>query len=202
MYPGLVATSDMIGFDLIPCRCGAGPTVSPRSTDAQVELVALAAPRPTYQWIEAGPMSQCGRAPELEPTPETVRAETWLAVAGGARGIGFFPSASSPSIGAEIARLSAQLGSLAPALGTAVVPVATASARPVVASARRANGATYVIAVNTVRGPAGAALPVPGLASGRIWVLGESRFLRVRRGVFSNGFAGLGTHVYVAPPPG
>jgi hypothetical protein len=54
--------------------------------------------------------------------------------------------------------------------------------------------------VNTIRGAAGAAIAVPGLRTGRVWVLGEGRSVRVRRGVFSDGFAPLATHVYVAPP--
>ena len=50
--------------------------------DAQAELVALAKGKPTFQWIEAGPMGVCFG---LDPSPPIVRAETWLAVAGGAR---------------------------------------------------------------------------------------------------------------------
>jgi hypothetical protein len=145
-------------------------------------------------------MSQCGSG--LEPTAATVRAETWLAIAGGAKGIGFFPSAFSGPIGGELARLSAQIGSLAPALDTPVVPVSTMPGRPVVATARRMNGATYVIAVNTARGAAGATLSVPGLQAGRVWVLGERRSIRVRHGGFGDGFAPLEAHVYVAPPNG
>jgi hypothetical protein len=52
----------------------------------QREIVALTGGKPTFQWIEAGPMEHCREY--LDPTPEIVRAETWLAIAGGARGIG------------------------------------------------------------------------------------------------------------------
>jgi hypothetical protein len=200
MYPGLIATSDMIGFDLYPLQAWCRPDRFDAVYDAQRELVALAAPRPTYQWIEVAPMSQCG--PGLEPTAATVRAETWLAIAGGAKGIGFFPSAFSTPIAGELAQVSAQIASLAPALDTPAVAVSTSPARPVVATARRANGATYVVAVNTIRGAAGAAISVPGLRAGRVWVLGEGRSVRARGGVFSDGFASLETHVYVAPPRG
>jgi hypothetical protein len=198
IYPGLIARAEMVGFDLYPlqlwCRRGTLHTVF----EAQRELVALAPGKPTYQWIEAAPMNQCFG---LDPSPALVRAETWLAIAGGARGIGFFPSEWRPDVEAEIARLGHQIASLSAAL---LAPEATVSVMPsespVRAGARRLNGATYVIAVNSWTDRATARLRVDGLREGPLAVLGEGRTVQVRDGVLVDSFRGLGVHAYVAPP--
>jgi hypothetical protein len=166
--------------------------------EAQRELVALARGKPTYQWIEAGPMEFCAG---LDPSPALVRAETWLAIAGGARGIGWFPGVWSAPVQAEIRRLSAEIASLAPALvgedgDVVVTPVDT----PVRAGVRRANGATYVIAVNSWTKPATARIRVPGLTAGSVRVFGESRALKVKDGTFVDSFRGLRARIYVATP--
>src|SRR5438477_472908 len=121
LYPPLVANADVIGFDLYPlqswCRFDSFGDVY----DAQQELVRLAQGKPTFQWIEARAMD-CAGDPALDPTPATVRAETWLAIAGGAHGIGYFPKDWSPEIGAEIAREKAEIETLAPALTAPAIP--------------------------------------------------------------------------------
>ena len=91
-YPAMIARAGMVGFTLYPlsswCRRSFGAVLS-----AQQYLAGLAAGKPTYQWIEAAAMgdSPCYLRGWYTPTPGTVRAETWLAIVGGARGIGYFP---------------------------------------------------------------------------------------------------------------
>jgi hypothetical protein len=67
MYPGLVASADVLGFDLYPlqnwCRFDSFGDVF----DSQLDLVALARGKPTFQWIEARQMDCSGT--ELDPTP-------------------------------------------------------------------------------------------------------------------------------------
>ena len=89
IYPGLIAKSDVVGFDLYPLQEFCSNAWLPDVAYAQRELVRLAQGRPTFQWIEA--QSWKCRQPALRITPAVVRAESWLSVAGGARGIGFFP---------------------------------------------------------------------------------------------------------------
>jgi hypothetical protein len=200
MYPALVERVEMVGFNLYPLQIWCRRGVLHATYEAQRELVALARGKPTYQWIEAGPMSQCAG---LDPSPAIVRAETWLAVAGGARGIGWFPDFWSEPLRAEIARLSRELASLAPALlaeeGEAVVAPADG---PVKAGVRRHNGATYVIAVNSWIERTKATIRVPGLTAGTLRVLGEKRVVQVRNGAFVDAFRGLKVRIYVAPPRG
>ncbi|MGG7380231.1 hypothetical protein ACQ7B2_16255, partial [Escherichia coli] len=52
MYPGLIARADVVGFDLYPLQELCRPEFLPAVFDAQAELVPLAWPRPTFQWIE------------------------------------------------------------------------------------------------------------------------------------------------------
>ena len=67
--------------------------------DAQRELRTTSGGKPTFQWIEAAPMEhQCKEEKQLDPTPATVRAETWLAIAGGAGGDRLLPE---PLVGAD-----------------------------------------------------------------------------------------------------
>ena len=113
----------------------------------QRELVGLAGGSPTFQWIEASTW-KCKRPP-LRVTPMTVRAESWLAVAGGARGLGFFPAGWDPAVTPGIAAVSKEVTALGAAL---LSPDAPASASgPMIAAARAAGGAAYVFAVNPTR---------------------------------------------------
>lgn len=200
IYPALIERAEMIGFNLYPlqiwCRRGLLHTVY----ESQRELVALARGKPTYQWIEAAPMSQCAG---LDPSPAIVRAETWLAIVGGARGIGWFPEFWSQPVQEEVGRLSREIVSLAPALLAEEAEATVAPAdSPVHAGVRRHNGTTYVIAVNSWIEQAKATIRVPRLRAGSLRVLGEKRVVKVRSGAFTDSFRGLKVRIYVAPPPG
>ena len=81
--------ADVVGFDMYPIVkfCGRVPLLD--VFRAQRELMTIYAPgKPTFQWIETSKMT--GECPTLQITPQIVNAETWLAVAGGACGIGYF----------------------------------------------------------------------------------------------------------------
>jgi hypothetical protein len=195
VYPGFIARADMVGLDLYPLQVWCRRDAFRAVFEAQRELAALAGPRATYQWIEVAPMEFCGRRAELAPTPLTIRAETWLAIAGGARGIGYFPEHWQPPITRAITQLNTEISALAPALLAAEVP-ARASAGPVRVGARRFNGTTYVIAVNTSWRHVRANVSAPGLR-GAARVFGENRAVPVRGGTIRDRFGPLAAHVYV-----
>ena len=195
VYPRFVARADMIGLDLYPLQVWCRRDAFRAVFEAQRELAALAGPRATYQWIEVAPMEFCRGRPELAPTPLTIRAETWLAIAGGARGIGYFPEHWQPPIARAITRLNTEISALAPALLATEVP-ASASVGPVRVGARRFNGTTYVIAVNTSWRHVRASVSAPNLR-GTARVFGENRGLPVRGGAIRDRFGPLAAHVYV-----
>src|SRR5207302_604747 len=146
VYPRLIARAEMVGFDTYPLQTRCTPDFT-LTFDLQRELVALASGKPTYQWIEVGPMGRCSRT--LDPTPATIAAETWLAIAGGAHGIGYFPDFWPPDVARGITGVNAEITALAPALLAPETPVSYGpDGTPVKAGARALNGAVYVIAAN------------------------------------------------------
>jgi hypothetical protein len=202
MYPTLYSLADVVGFDLYPLQVWCKPAFSD-VFDAQHELGTATGGKPTFQWIEVAPMEQkCGRDPSLDPTAPTVRAETWLAVAGGADGIGYFPNRWKRDIGTEIARTNRQLQELAPVLLAQQLP-ATADVPAVRVSARTLNGALYVIAVNTsTTESAQTRITVDGIAGRSATVLGDGTVVGADDTGFTDTFAPLAAKVFVIPPQG
>jgi hypothetical protein len=197
MYPGLIAKADVIGFDLYPlqnwCRRDAIPSVY----DAQRELVQLAAGKPTYQWIETGHMD-CPDTSELHVSPDVLRAESWLAIAGGARGLGFFPIGWTGDIGEAIQKVAQDVQALGPALLATGAPASSSGAIKV--GARSLGGALYVFAVNPTYAATTATITAPGLAGRPLQVLGEGRTVTPNGDSFADSFAPLAVHLYVAAP--
>jgi hypothetical protein len=198
MYPALISTADVLGFDLYPlqnwCRWDSFYDVF----DSQVDLVALARGKPTFQWIEARRMDCFGE--RLDPTPETVRAETWLAIAGGAHGIGYFPNNWSSDIGAEIARTNREIDGLVPVLVEPNIAASVSLGSFVKVGAREHNGAVYVIAVNASRAPATATITVPALGDRTVMSLDGQHRVTAAGGSFTDSFGPLEARVYVAAP--
>lgn len=200
MYPDLVQLANVLSFDLYPlqnwCRYDRFAAVY----EAQRELEMLAQGKPTFQWIEVRQMDCPGGI--LTPTPATVSAETWLSIAGGADGIGYFPNNWSNSIGETIRDLNTTITELAPAL-LGPETEADSNQDAVKVGARIFNGAIYVIAVNSTTGAVNASIHVPGLAGRTISVLDESRQVTASNtDTITDGFEPLGVHLYIAAPLG
>jgi len=181
MYPGLVAKADVVGFDLYPLQELCRRDFLAAVFDAQQALVALAPGKPTFQWIEAREL----KCPSVPVTPATVRAESWLALAGGAHGLGFFPKDWDPQIGAAIGGVAARIRQLEPALLQPAVSLDVGASSPDVrASERDYHGARYFFAVNAGTTPATLRLPAPAEA-----LVGSPTRLPP-----------LGVGIYVVPP--
>ena len=198
MYPALAASADVLGFDLYPlqnwCRFDSFGDVY----DSQLDLVALARGKPTYQWIEVRKMDCQGD--NLDPTPATVRAEAWLSIAGGAHAIGYFPNNWSPAVGAEIAHTNHDISTLGPALGEPAIAASTSLGSTVKVGARDHNGAVYVIAVNASREPATATITVPALGDRALVTIDGQDKAQAKGGSFTASFAPLEARIYVAAP--
>jgi len=199
MYPALLANAEVVGFDLYPlqnwCRWDSFHDVF----DAQRELVGLAPAKPTFQWIEARQMD-C-KDPTLDVSPETVRAETWLAIAGGAHAIGYFPHDWRADVGAEIGRTNREIESLVPALVARALPAEVGDGSTVRVGAREHGGALYVIAVNSSRSAsATTTISVPALGDRTLTALDGSRTVTAAAGRFTDTFAPLEVRVYIAAP--
>jgi hypothetical protein len=201
MYPVLYSIPDVVGFDLYPLQVWCRPAFGD-VFDAQRELHGASGGKPTFQWIEVAPMEHpCKKHPSLNPTSATVRAETWLAIGGGADAVGYFPNRWTDSIGDEITRTNREIKALAPALlaGDATAGSDTDAVR---VSARTLNGATYVIAVNTTETIVQARISVEGIAGRSATVLGGGTPIGADDQGFSDSFGPLAARVYIIPPAG
>jgi hypothetical protein len=197
VYPGLIGKADVVGFDLYPLQEFCSTAWLPDVAASQRELVQQAGGRPTFQWIEASTW-KCN-TPALRVTPATVRAESWLAIAGGARGLGFFPADWPSSVTPGIATVAREVSAISAGL---LAPDAPASATaPVVAAARTLNAALYVIAVNPTRAAVRSTIHAAGLAGRSASVLGEGRSVTASADSIADTFAPLAVHLYVAAPP-
>jgi hypothetical protein len=179
-YRAYAARADVVGFDLYPIAAHCKTHISLADVyRGQRDLLALAPGKPTYQWIETGPID--GRCTTRAPvTPEEVRAEVWLAVAGGATGIGYFTHTWTRGdwfrfdialpIRAAVAQTNGELRALAPVL---LAPqIAAEATEPVYAGARRVGDAVYVIAVNASATPVTTQIRIPAavqMKSIRAW---------------------------------
>jgi hypothetical protein len=200
IYPAFFESADVIGFDTYPVEVRCSLAAIDNVYWMQRELVSLTRGKPTFQWIEAGPMEHCRE--NQDPTPDVVRAETWLAIAGGARGIGYFPDWWAENIRNEVRVTNREILALAPAL---LAPVAKANwsiESPVRIGARRYNGATYVVAVNTSTSPTTAAFTLPGLGGRTLRVFRDGRTVKPLGDLVTDKLPGLGVAVYVVPPGG
>lgn len=202
MYPLLFSLADVVGFDLYPLQVWCRPAFDDVFT-GQRELHDGTGGKPTFQWIEVAPMEHaCSTRAELDPTPTTVRAETWLAIAGGADAVGYFPNRWSAAIGDEIRRTNLEIEALAPAL-LATPAAATSDNDAVRISARTLNGALYVIAINTTATTVDAKISVEGIAGRPARVFGDDVPAIASDGQsFSDSFGPLAARVYVIPPRG
>jgi hypothetical protein len=209
-YKRFASLADLVGFDIYPIVkfCGRVPLLD--VFRAQRELMTTYAPgKPTFQWIETSEMT--GECTAMQVTPQIVNAETWLAITGGACGIGYFTNSwtgrlwnrwdLAPGVEVQLSRTIAQIRGLAPMLcaeyGDVTVPWDTS----VAASSRSLNGALYVIAVNSSDQPTRIPFRVDALAGRTLHVLDESRTIEPARKVyFRDSFAPFQVHVYVAAP--
>jgi hypothetical protein len=194
--------ADVAGFDLYPlghCQNDLSAVY-----EAQRVFIRLAGDKPTFQWIETGPIkpTYCGG---FTMTPGELQAEVWLAIVGGARGIGYFTHTWSPAHNAfdvsptlqqTMKKISGALAAVTPGLvGRTITSSANSSSLKVLA--RAGDNLNYVFAVNTQRLPLKAETHVPQLHDGTAQVVGENRSVRVFHDRIVDTFQSLTVHVYV-----
>jgi hypothetical protein len=202
MYPGLAKRADVLGFDLYPMQIWCRYEGFDHVYYSQRDLDALVQGRPTYQWIETRPMGCTEKS--LVPTAQTIEVETWLAIAGGADGIGWFPwNPDNASVSAAMKHVGDQIAALQPALLAPELPAGASRGKGVFVGARKLNDAIYVIAVNATRAKVTAQILVNGLGNLPLETVFEpKRRITPTGGLFSDSFGPLQTHIYVYAPDG
>jgi hypothetical protein len=165
--------------------------------------------KPLWNCIECTHISN----PKTGPTPRQVKAEVWMSLVRGSRGLIYFAHQFQPKfieaglledkeMAVAVGAINKQIRELAPVINSptvtdAVTVKSSAAAVPVEAVVKRRDGATYVFAVGMRDGKTTATLTVAGLAVGaKAEVLGEERTVEVREGVFTDEFGAWDVHLY------
>jgi hypothetical protein len=153
--------------------------------------------------------------PEKRPRPDQIRAEVWLALVHGARGIGYFVHEfvdgfredgifRHPDAVQEVARINRQLAELAPVLNSEDVldAVDVLGGDQIATLIKRSGEVLFVFAVAKGNQPSFPTFRLRGLQRGTALVMGEERSIPVVDGAFQDAFAGYGVHLYeIRAPP-
>lgn len=213
-YPEYVKGCDIASFDIYPACHDHADVVGKlwMVADGVTRLRKWAGQRPVWNCIECTHISN----PKAKATPQQVKAEVWMSLVRGSRGIIYFVHQFEPQfieaglladdeMLAQVTAVNKQIQVLAPVINSPDVPdgvVSTSSvaAAPVEAIAKRHGGATYVFAVAMRDAQAEARFQVAGLTgSATAEVLGEDRQLKVESGKFSDTFRPWDVHLYRIP---
>jgi hypothetical protein len=202
-YAGFMEKADVLGVDFYPLQSLCSPEKLALNHDVQASLVELAGGKPTLQWIEAAEMKCPGR-PDAAITPETLRAEMLLAIAGGANGLGIFPARLDASAASAVRSTLDLIEEAWPMLLTPRVPVEIGGeGAPLVrASARRSAGGTMLVVVNaSTTQSASVEIRLGGLPTGQRFVsIDDSLEVTPADGVLRLELEPLEVHILVAPP--
>lgn len=213
-YPDYLKGCDIGSFDIYPV-VHSSPEIS-----GKLEFVARGVARmadwtrgekPVWNCIECTSISN----PPAKATPAQIRAEVWMALVHGSRGLIYFvhqfkpePREAAllddPPTLAAVTAINRQIRELAPVLNsptiTGGVTIASAKADvPVAVIMKRAAGGVFIFAVNLRNESTRATFslrekePVPAR---RADVLDESRTISVQGGNFSDEFAPYAVHLY------
>lgn len=155
--------------------------------------------------------------PNRKPTPREVRAEAWMAIIHGSKGLIYFVHQFQPEFReaallddaemlAAVTRLNRRIADLAPVLNTpsradeATVISSNANV-PVAIMVKRHRESTYLFAVGMRAAATRATFTLASRkAAGVAQVLGEDRSIPIDRGEFSDSFEAWDAHLYRIDP--
>ena len=211
-YPEYVKGCDIASFDIYPA-VHEKPEIAGKLwyvARGVERLAAWAGPeRITWNCLECTRISNVNR----KPTPREVRAEAWMALIHGSRGLIYFVHQfkpvfreaallDDPEMLTAVTALNRQITALAPVLNSPTISagatVQSAKADvPVAFMVKRHGGATYVFAVCLREAATTATFTLSHLpGEPTVTVVGENRSLTAKRGVFQDSFEPWGVHIY------
>ena len=164
--------------------------------------------KPIWNCIETTRISGAKAA-----TPEQIKAQVWMSLIHGSRGIIYFVHEFAPRFNerrllddperlAAVTALNRQIKELAPVLNSPTLPktvavTVTPDSAPVDLMVKQHGGDTYVFAVGMRNKPASASFAVITPTKNRVVeVLGENRWLRLNDGRFTDQFRPYEVHLY------
>jgi len=145
-------------------------------------------------------------------TPSQLRAEVWMAIIHGARGIVYFVHEFLPTfredgifrhvdIANEVAKENRLIKSMAPILNAPSLSgvVTVRSTVPIDTMVKRYNNKIYLFAVSMANKASQPRLTLEGLDATEALVVGEERSLTFAQSSFQDAFDGYGVHIYEVP---
>lgn len=168
--------------------------------------------KPVWNCIECTHISN----PDRKATPYEVRAEVWMSLIHGSRGLIYFVHQFKPrfieaALLADVEMLSAvtainrRIKELAPVLNSPTITNAvevnsTNAAVPVATLVKRHEGATYLFTVAMRNGETSATFKLAGVSGEKtVEVIGENRTLLAKKGNFTDRFGPWEVHLYRLP---
>lgn len=214
-YPAYLKGCDLVSFDIYPAVHDRAEIAGQLWYVAQgVErLVGWSGGRKiVWNCLECTRISN----PDRKPTPLEVRAEAWMSLIHGSRGLIYFVHQFKPSFREAallddpemlkaVTALNRQITELAPVLNSAPVTNSVSvepadSSVPIALTARRHNRELWVFAVAMRAGITTATFHLKNSPGARnVEVLGENRTLRVTAGAFTDRFSPWEVHLYRVP---
>ncbi|MDB6155973.1 MAG: hypothetical protein JWL90_4426 [Chthoniobacteraceae bacterium] len=216
-YPEYLKGCDIASFDIYPVTHDS-PEVA-----GKLEFVAKGVER-LVDWTDGKkPVWSCIECthignPERRASPEQVKAEVWMALIRGARGLIYFAHEFKPSfkeaallddaemlkavteINQQVQELAAVLNS--PAIDPGLTVESSNGGIPIAGMLKRSKGGDFVFAVNLRNESAHARISVPGVGETmEAAVLGETRKITLKGGLFTDAFAPYSVHLYQLTKP-
>jgi hypothetical protein len=209
-YPEYVRGSDIVSFDIYPA------VHDHEDVTGKLEFVPRGVER-LREWSNDEKIVwnciECSRISntEVKPTPHQVRAEVWMSLIHGSRGLIYFVHQfepnfveasllSDPDLLPAVTALNRQIQELAPVLSSPTVTdaVGVTSSDPetlIAVMCKRYEGALYIFGVNLRAGDVTGRVVLPGDAGGRVVVIGVGGVVDVGGGWFAVGFEGYGVRL-------
>lgn len=170
--------------------------------------------KPVWVWLEC---TNINGNSACKLTPTHTKAETWMAIIHGARGIGYFCHRFSPykqaglladtEMSASVSSVNAQITSHASILNTQTVTNAATLVSsdvnvPVDYMVKRYEAYTYIYAVSMRPGSTNATFTLRGFTgTSNVEVVGENRTITSNEGIFQDTFSDYSVHIYKVATP-
>lgn len=211
-YPEYIKGADIVSFDIYPVVHDR-PQVSGKlwyvATGVERLVKWTGRQKPVWNCLECTRISH----PTAKPTPVQVRAEAWMSIIHGSRGLIWFVHEWKPKFNESallddpemleaVTRINKEILSLAPVINsdptTDLVSVASASpAVPIATSTHQYAGNLYIFAVAMRPGETEAKFTVRAPSMGnKVDVIGENRSIELRNGSFTDHFGQWEVHLY------
>lgn len=212
-YPWYVLGADIVSFDVYPVAGLDRPDREdllwyvPKGIDRLRKWTS--GTKPVWNCIECTHISN----PRAKATPHQVKAEVWMSIIHGSRGLIYFVHQFKPTFNehallddpemlAAVTAINRQVRELAVAinspLAAEIASVQSSSPTvPIDLMARRQGETTYVFAVGMRNAPTRGRFQIKGLpAASSAEVLGEGRRIVVEAGTFADDFRAYDVHLY------